>query len=286
MTHKRYNLVDNAYLQLANAILPWSATINIVFPTTYTWNKPLPADNWIGTLVNYGVDGNPSKMEKVYVTATSGTTLTVTRGYLWDWPQSFDVDDYLLLNVVAEHLDDIHMRIDEVETSHQGQLTDIYANGDHRLRVYRETGDPAFQVKIGAWTYRVGTAEWQYAWGTLTVWASVTTYVMINSSWVIQTSTSSWNGQYARLATVTSNGSGITAISLWKNDVVGWEVGVDWFQNITSTTYTRGILTWFVADGITWTLVYKRGNLYTASNWSNTWTANYSNGRLTTTSKT
>ncbi len=286
MTHKRYNLVDNAYLQLANAILPWSATINIVFPTTYTWNKPLPADNWIGTLVNYGVDGNPSKMEKVYVTATSGTTLTVTRGYLGDWPQSFDVDDYLLLNVVAEHLDDIHMRIDEVETSHQDQLTDIYANGDHRLRVYRETGDPAFQVKIGAWTYRVGTAEWQYAWGTLTVWASVTTYVMINSSWVIQTSTSSWNGQYARLATVTSNGSGITAISLWKNDVVGWEVGVDWFQNITSTTYTRGVLTWFVADSITWTITYKRWNIYTVSNGSNTWTANYSNGRLTTTSKT
>lgn len=65
-------------------------------------------------------------MEKVYVTATSGTTLTVTRGYLGDGAQSFDADDYLFLNVVAENIDDIHTRIDEVETYQQDQLDDIY----------------------------------------------------------------------------------------------------------------------------------------------------------------
>jgi len=249
MAHKRYNLVDNWYLQLANSISPSIATINVVFPTLYTWNKTLPTDNWIGTLVKYWVDGNPSKMEKVYVTATSGTTLTVTRGYLWDGAQSFDANDYLFLNIVAEHIDDLHTRIDEVELDKQDQLDDLYEEGTHRLRVYRLTGDPALQVRIGTGSYRVGSIDWLYAGGTLTVSNNVTTYVMINSGWVIQTSTSAWDGQYARLAIVVSSGGVITSITNYKSDSVGGDFGgvPTGAINIWSTnTSPTG---WFLCDG-------------------------------------
>lgn len=244
MPHKRYNLVDNWYLQLANVILPVSTTINIYFPTTYTWNKVLPSDNWIGTLVKYWVDGNPSKMEKVYVTATSGTTLTVTRGYLGDGAQSFDADDYLFLNVVAENIDDIHTRIDEVETYQQDQLDDIYLEWTHRLRVYRYITDTALQVRIWAGNYRIWSIEWLYAGWTLTVANNVTTYVMINGGWIIQTSTSAWNGQYARLAIVVSSGWVITSITNYKSDSVGGDFGWNptgaitlWSTNTSPTWY-------------------------------------------------
>lgn len=57
---------------------------------------------------------------------------------------------------MAEHIDDIHTRIDEVETDVeskrqvlQNQVDDIYAEGTHRLRVYRLPGDPPLQVRIG-----------------------------------------------------------------------------------------------------------------------------------------
>jgi len=245
MAHKRYNLVDNWYLQLANSISPSVTTINVVFPTLYTWNKTLPTDNWIGTLVKYWVDGNPSKMEKVYVTATSGTTLTVTRGYLWDGAQSFDANDYLFLNIVAEHIDDLHTRIDE----EADRTDDLYAEGTHRLRVYRLTGDPALQVRIGTGSYRVGSIDWLYAGGTLTVSNNVTTYVMINSGGVIQTSTSAWDGQNARLALVVSSGGVITSITNYKSDSVGGDFGgvPTGAINIWSTnTSPTG---WFLCDG-------------------------------------
>jgi len=243
MTHKRYNLVDNAYLQLSNDILAWSGTINVYFPTTYTWNKTLPEDNWIGTLVKYGIDWNPSRVEKIYVSSTSGTTLTVTRGYDGDVAQSFDADDYLFLNITAEHLDDIHLRIDEVETDKQTQIDEINMDWDHRLRVYRLTWDSALQVRIWKWNFRVWSIDGQYAGGVLTVADNVTTYVMINGWWTIQTSTIAWNGQYAPLAIVVSSGWVITSITSHKSDVV-WG---DFWINPTGT-----IILWATSTAPTW----------------------------------
>lgn len=147
MPHKRYNLKDNAYARLSNGITASMTTINIT-PPSIGWVKAFPTSNWIGTLVQYGVDGIPTKIEKVYVTAKAGDTLTVQRGYLGDTPQAFALDDYIFLNVVAEHIDDIHTRIDDVEDTLQDQVTDIYADGNHRLRVYRLPADPALQVRI------------------------------------------------------------------------------------------------------------------------------------------
>lgn len=235
MTHKRYNLVDNGYLQLANVALPGSTTINFYFPSDYNWNKPLPTENWIGTLVKYGDDGNPIKMEKIYVTATSGTTLTVTRGYLGDGVQTFDTNDYLFLNIVAENLDDIHMRIDEVEEELQDQVNDLFLKWDHRLRVYRLDGDTAFQARVGAGTYRVSWVEGLYLGGIISVAPSVTTYIMIDATGTIQTSTSGWNSEYTRLSSVVSGSSGILSIVQWKNDAVG---GVLWGLSFDDTRGT------------------------------------------------
>lgn len=166
-------------------------------------------------------------------------------------------------------------------------LDDAYATGSDHLKVYRLAADPALQVTIGPWTYRVGAVEGQYAGWTLTVGASVTTYIMINSAGAIQTSTSAWNGQYTRLAVVVSGVSTITSITDWRNKVVGGEIGVAWFQNVTSTTYTKWLLTTVVADGVTWTLTYEKWQLKSYTNGVNTWTLTYSSGRrISTTAKT
>lgn len=110
-------------------------------------------------------------------------------------------------------------------TDFNEDLDDLYATGADHLKVYRLTGDPALQVTIGPGTYRVWGTEWQYAGGTLTVGASVTTYIMIDTAGAIQTSTSAWNSLHTRLAVVVSGASTITSITDWRNKVVG---GVLW----------------------------------------------------------
>lgn len=157
--------------------------------------------------------------------------------------------------VLATRLDDFNEDLD-----------DIYTTGTDHLKVYRLAAHPALQVTIGPGTYRVGNAEGQYAGGTLTVGVSVTTYIMVNSVGVIQTSTSGWNGQYAKLAVVVSNATVITSITDWRNKVVGGEIGAAGFSNITSTTYTNGRLTSFVADGVTWTLTFQNYRIKTYTN--------------------
>lgn len=165
-------------------------------------------------------------------------------------------------------------------------IDDIYSTGSDRMKVYRLTTDPDFQVTIGAGNYRVGSAEWQYAGGNVTVGASTTTYIMLNSAGSIVTSTSGWNWQNAKLAIVVSNASAITSITIWRNDLVGGELGAAGFQNITSTTYTWRKLTAFTADGVNFTVNYERWVLKSISNWSNTWTVTRNGWKIISTSKT
>ena len=252
----RYNTADNASGRLQNWINASVTTIPLVSYTN------LPATNFIATLVQYNLDGTVNKFEKIYVSTFTGGVITCTRWFDGSAPQTFNWQDYIFLNVVSEIIKDIHLRIDEIYTELKWYTDDIYASWDRRLRVYRLTWDPALQVRIGAGNYRVGTAEWQYAGGTVTVWATATTYIMINSAGVIQTSTSWWNGQYAKLWVVTSSAWAITAISLWKNDVVWWELSTAGFGNITSTTYTNWLLTAFTADGVNFTLTYAKLGLF------------------------
>lgn len=165
-------------------------------------------------------------------------------------------------------------------------IDDLYSTWSDRMKLYRLTTDPAFQVSIGAGNYRVGSAEWQYAGWNVTVGASTTTYIMLSSAGAIVTSTSGWNGQNAKIWKVVSNGSWITSIEIWRNDLVGGELGAAGFQNITSTTYTWRKLTAFTADGVNFTVAYERWVLKSISNWSNTWTLTRNQWKLVSTSKT
>lgn len=229
MASKRYNLADNAYGILQTGINSSVWTISL------SSSVSLPTGNYIWTLVQYGTDGFPSKNEKVYVASTAGSVITVTRWYDGSTPQSFNSGDYIFLNVVSEIIDDVHLRIDEINTANNTRFTELEWNGSNRLKVYRLTGDPALQVRIWAGTYRVGSSEWIYAGWTLTVANNVTTYVMIDGSGTIQTSTSAWNILYARLWIVVSSGWAITSITLWRNDTVGW---VLWGLSFWSATWS------------------------------------------------
>lgn len=165
-------------------------------------------------------------------------------------------------------------------------LDTLFASGSDRLRVYRISTDPALQVRIWSGTYRVWSAEWQFAGWSLTVTNNATNYIMINNAWAIVISTSGWNGQYARLWTVVASGGAITSITLWRNDVVGGELSIPWFSNITSTTYTNKRLVAFTADGINFTVTYKGYRISTITNGVNTWTMTYAKWLLVSTSKT
>jgi hypothetical protein len=116
---------------------------------------------------------------------------------------------------------------------------ELFVKGSDRMKVYKLTTDGALVVRVGAGTFRVGSVEGQYAGGTVTVGATNTTYIMINSAGAIQTSTTAWNGQYTRLGVVVSSAGVITSVTQWRNDAVGGEIGVAGFANITSTTYTN-----------------------------------------------
>lgn len=166
-------------------------------------------------------------------------------------------------------------------------IDNIYATGSDHFKVYHLSAQPALQVTIGPGTYRVWASEGQYAGWTLTVGVSVTTYIMINSLGVIQTSTSGWNGQYARLAVVVSNATVITSITDWRNKIVGGELGLDGFWNITSTTFSKWRLTAFVSDGINFTITYSGYRIKTITNGVNTWTPTWNvSGLLTWMTKT
>lgn len=154
-------------------------------------------------------------------------------------------------------------------------IDNIYATGSDHFKVYHLSAQPALQVTIGPGTYRVWASEGQYAGWTLTVSASVTTYIMVDSSGAIQTSTSAWNVWYTRLAIVVSWASTITSITDWRNKVVGgelwgtpsgsvymwptgtaptWHLLCDW-QAVSRTTYATLFwiisTTYWVGDGST-----------------------------------
>lgn len=125
-------------------------------------------------------------------------------------------------------------------------LDDIYSTGSDHLKVFRLAADPALQVTIGAGTYRVWGTEGQYAGWTLTVGASVTTYIMMTSAGAIATSTSAWNASHVKLAIVVSGASTITSITDWRNKVVGGDFGGN---------PTGAVLMWTTSSAPAWYLL-------------------------------
>lgn len=159
-------------------------------------------------------------------------------------------------------------------------IDDLYANGSDRLKAYQLAGD-GLLVRIGAGAYRVGSNEGIYAGGTVTVANNTTTYIMLKNDGTIQTSTSAWNPDYARICRAVAS-SGVVTLIQDKPDLLGGLLGGSaGFSNITSTTYTKWLLTAFTADAINYTLTYEKKRLKTISNGTNTWTITYTNWKLT-----
>lgn len=105
-------------------------------------------------------------------------------------------------------------------------LDDLYSYGSDRLRVRTAVSGTALKIDISAGAARVGTTPLQYAGATdISMTDNATNYVQIDAAGTIQLSTSAWTATYARLATVTTSGGAITAISIWKSDAVGGVLG-------------------------------------------------------------
>lgn len=74
-------------------------------------DQNIPATNFIGTLVQFDVDGNVSKFEKVLVAIFSGGNVTMTRAFNGSTAQTFNANDYIFVNVVSEIIADIQAEI-------------------------------------------------------------------------------------------------------------------------------------------------------------------------------
>lgn len=106
------------------------------------------------------------------------------------------------------------------------EIDDIYVYGDDRGRIRSAASATPLRIDIAAFNYRVGGSSGQYAGGTdITVVNTATNYVEVDTSGVIQINQVGWTTTYGRLGTVTCSGGVITAISIWKPDVVGGSLG-------------------------------------------------------------
>ena len=80
-------------------------------------------------------------------------------------------------------------------------LDDLYANWDDRLRIIWNTG---LNIEILPGYYRVATSEGYFTWSIIWLTDNATNYIMIDDTWAIQVSTTSWNVNYAKLAKLSS----------------------------------------------------------------------------------
>lgn len=107
-------------------------------------------------------------------------------------------------------------------------IDDMYQYGNDRGRVITAVSLTALRIDIRAFAYRIGQNSGQFAGATDTVVTNTATnYVEMDDTGTVQINTSGWTagGAYARLATVTCSGGVVTAISLWKPDLVGGTLG-------------------------------------------------------------
>lgn len=114
-------------------------------------------------------------------------------------------------------------------------IDDLYANWNDRLKVFKAISWTALKIDIGAWNFLVGTTRGQYAWWTdISVTNTATNYVMIDSAWTIQTSTSWRDVNYARLAIVVCSWWVITSISDYRTNALWWNLSNSWNRFVSS----------------------------------------------------
>lgn len=123
-------------------------------------------------------------------------------------------------------------------------VDDLYSGGSDRGRIWMAASATALKIDIAAFAWRVGTVSGQYAGGTdITVTNTATNYVEIDSTGTIQINTSAFTVNNGRLGTVTCAGGVVTAISIWKPDVVGGALGGANLVNIETLSGSRTLIT-------------------------------------------
>lgn len=117
-------------------------------------------------------------------------------------------------------------------------LDDLFANWSDRLRVRMAVSWTALRIDIWAGAFLIGSVRWSYAWWTdIVVTNAVTNYVMINSAWTIVISTSAFDDNNARLATVVCAWWVITSITDYRVNARGGQPGADLtWSTITAAT--------------------------------------------------
>ena len=106
MTYKKYNVADNSYWILWGDITSTDTTI----PLSESYN--LPSSNYVVSLIHTNSDWQIEKQEKVYVSSTNGSNLTVQRWYDWTTAQSFSTGDSVQLLIEQEIIRDLQRWID------------------------------------------------------------------------------------------------------------------------------------------------------------------------------
>ena len=114
MAYTKYTVVDNLQSKLDANISSGATSFDVTAGDGSSFS--VADGDLICTIVEYndqsGTENNAkasgvSKREKVLVTGISTDTLTVTRGFDGDTPQSFDAGSYIYGFIVARHYEDL-----------------------------------------------------------------------------------------------------------------------------------------------------------------------------------
>lgn len=213
--------------------------------------------------------------------------------YMWDletlgWIQFADVSDILTVNGQTGTV--------VLNTSHISEVTNLYFT-EARVRAAVLTGFAVgtnaaivatdsvlvamgkIQAQINAKEPTIATGTNSQFWRGDKAWTDFATTVRA----AVLTGLS-----LASSAVVSSADSVLVAIGKLQaqNTAQDTAIALKGFNNITSTTYSKGLLTGFISDAVTFTITYKWKRINTIANGTNTWTINYVNGKISTISKT
>lgn len=133
MAFLKYQVVNDVSAQLDVAINATDTSVTL----KNMQNVPTSGNNWIGTLVEYDVDGNPSKKESVLVTGGSGSSRTITRGQFGTTATTFAVDSFLYLNVRSEHMNDLYDEVTRLETDKENKSSKDASGGYAGLTLFK-----------------------------------------------------------------------------------------------------------------------------------------------------
>lgn len=106
------------------------------------------------------------------------------------------------------------------------ELDQLYVYGSDRGRVRAAVSGLANKIDIGAFGWRVGQTHGAYNGAVdVSVTDNATNYIMHDATNAIVINTTGWIGANARLATVVTSGGVITAITMYRPDVFGGDLG-------------------------------------------------------------